>query len=77
MPVDRRFAGSNSAESDKNRRTPSFGWQVKPCVQCRKMLRNVEIPAEYDRDITSAKFKDISRKLPASLLRVSAATREL
>jgi hypothetical protein len=37
----------------------------------------LKILAEYDRDITSAKFKDISRKLPASLPDISAATREL
>jgi hypothetical protein len=35
----------------------------------------LKIPAEYDRDTSAAKFKDIS--LPASLLDVSAATREL
>jgi hypothetical protein len=28
----------------------------------------LKIPAGYDRDTTSAKFKDISCKLPASLL---------
>jgi hypothetical protein len=37
----------------------------------------LKIPAEYDRDNTSAKFKDSSRQLPASLLGVSAATRAL
>jgi hypothetical protein len=35
------------------------------------------IPAEYDKDTTSAKFKDISRKLPTSPIGVCAATREL
>jgi hypothetical protein len=38
------------------------------------MLKN---PAEYDRDTSSAKFKDISRQLPAMLLYVSVATRAL
>jgi hypothetical protein len=32
----------------------------------------LKIPAQYDRDTTSAKFKDMSRHLPASLLGVSA-----
>jgi hypothetical protein len=35
----------------------------------------LKIPAEYVRDITPAKFKHISRQLPASLLDVSSATR--
>jgi hypothetical protein len=33
----------------------------------------LKIPAEYDRDTTSSKFKDICHKLPASPLDVSAA----
>jgi hypothetical protein len=37
----------------------------------------LKIPAEHNRDISSAKFKDISRELPVSLLGVSATTREL
>jgi hypothetical protein len=36
----------------------------------------LNIPLEYDRDTTSAKFKDISQKLPVLLLGISAATRE-
>jgi hypothetical protein len=36
----------------------------------------LKIPTEYDKD-TSATFKDIFCQLPASLLDVSAATREL
>jgi len=32
----------------------------------------LKIPAEYDRYTLSAKFKEISRQLPASLLGVSA-----
>jgi hypothetical protein len=35
----------------------------------------LKIPAEYDGDTTSAKFKEIYLKLPASILYVSAATR--
>jgi hypothetical protein len=34
----------------------------------------LKIPAEYDKDAVSAKFKDISHQLSASLLCVSAAT---
>jgi hypothetical protein len=37
----------------------------------------LKIPAEYERDTTLAKFKDISRQLPASLLYISAAIKEL
>jgi hypothetical protein len=37
----------------------------------------LNIPAEYERDTASAKFKDISRQLPVLLLGVSAVTREL
>jgi hypothetical protein len=35
----------------------------------------LKIPAEYDRDTTSAELKDISRQLPASLLDDSAPTK--
>jgi hypothetical protein len=37
----------------------------------------LKIPAEYDRDTSLTKFKDISHQLPASPLGVSAATRDL
>jgi hypothetical protein len=37
----------------------------------------LKIPEEYDRDTMSAKFMDISRQIPAPLLGVSAANREL
>jgi hypothetical protein len=37
----------------------------------------LNIPAEYGRDTSLAKFKDISRILIASLLGASDATREL
>jgi hypothetical protein len=58
------------------RSTTSFGWEVKPeahVVRFYGMLKNL---ASYDRDATSAKFKDISHQLPASLLDVLGATRE-
>jgi hypothetical protein len=35
----------------------------------------LKIRAEYDRDTTSAKFKNIRRQLPGSLLGVSAGVR--
>jgi hypothetical protein len=37
----------------------------------------LKIPEEYDRDILSTKFKDISCQFSASLLGICAATREL
>jgi hypothetical protein len=37
----------------------------------------LKIPAEYERDTLSAKFKDISRQLPALLLGFSTEIREL
>jgi hypothetical protein len=37
----------------------------------------LKIPVEYERDTTSAKFKDISGQLLASLVGASTATREL
>jgi hypothetical protein len=55
----------------KIRCRPSFRVEVKPSVH----VGMLKIPAECDRDTASAKFKDIS-KLPASLLDISAATRE-
>jgi hypothetical protein len=44
----------------------SFGGEVKPHVgRFYGMLRN---PAEYERDISSAKFPDISRQVSPDLL---------
>jgi hypothetical protein len=43
--------------------TPSFGGEVKPSAPCRSIYGLLKIPAECDRDTTSAKFKDISRQL--------------
>jgi hypothetical protein len=60
----------------KIRNTPSCGGEVKPSAPCRKILLHVKIPAEYDRDTTSAKFTDILHQLQALLLDVSAATGE-
>jgi hypothetical protein len=37
----------------------------------------LKIPAEYERDTSSVKFKDIYWQLPASLLDVSTETRAL
>jgi hypothetical protein len=33
----------------KIRCTPSFGWEVKPEVQCRKILQHVKNPLTYLR----------------------------
>jgi hypothetical protein len=83
LPLDPRFAGSNPAEDNglfraiKIHSTTSFGGEIKSSAPCRKILRHViKISAEYDRDTTSAKYKNISRQLPASLVGVSAATRD-
>jgi hypothetical protein len=81
--LDRRFLGSNPAEDDefsrviKIRSTTFFVGEGKPSAPCRKILRRVKIPAECHSDTSSAKFKDASRQTPASLLGVSATTREL
>jgi hypothetical protein len=37
----------------------------------------LNIPSEYDKDISSAKFKDISRQRPALLLAVCCTKRAL
>jgi hypothetical protein len=79
--LEPRSSGSNPAEDGgflraiKVRSMHSFGGEVKP--QFRKILQHVTLPVEYDRDTTSAKLKNISRKIPASLLNVSAAVRAL
>jgi hypothetical protein len=33
----------------KIRNTPCFGWEVKPEVPCRKILRHIKIPLRYFR----------------------------
>jgi hypothetical protein len=55
----------------------SFRVEVKLLVPYRSFYSMLKIPAECIRDALLAKFKDISRRLPASLLDVSAAIREL
>jgi hypothetical protein len=67
--------GDGFLSSKKIRNTLSFGEELKPSTPNRfyGMVKN---PAEYDRDTTSTKFKDIYRQLPASPLDVSAATTE-
>jgi hypothetical protein len=54
----------------------SFKGQVKPSTHVVRFYGMLKTPAEYDRDTSFDKFKDISCLLPASLLDVSAATRE-
>jgi hypothetical protein len=34
----------------KFRHTTSFGWEIKLSVPCRKVLRHVKEPYEYERD---------------------------
>jgi hypothetical protein len=57
--------------------TPPFGEDVKPSARYRRFYDILKIPAEYNRDSTTVKFKDIYRQIPASLLDVSAANWEL
>jgi hypothetical protein len=57
-----RYDGFSRAT--KIQSTAFFGGEVKS-----------EAPCQCDRDATSAKLKDICRKLPASLLDVSVASR--
>jgi hypothetical protein len=45
------------------RSTTSAGGEVKSSAQCRKIFGMLKIPAQYDRDTTSAKFNDISRQV--------------
>jgi hypothetical protein len=55
LSLDPRFAGSDPAEEDgflktnKIRSTTSFGGEVKPLVPCRKTLRHVKNPYEYEK----------------------------
>jgi hypothetical protein len=76
--------GSNPTKGDgflraiKIHNMPSFGGgseNHQPHVV--RLYSMLKIFGEYIRDTTLAKFKDISRQLPASLLHVSAAIREL
>jgi hypothetical protein len=51
----------------------SFGEKVNPSVPCCTILRNIKDPAEYESDISYAKFTAISLQVPPdSLLGVSA-----
>jgi hypothetical protein len=45
--------------------TTALGGEVKPSAHVVKFYGMLKIPAEYDRDTSSAKFKDISHQLPA------------
>jgi hypothetical protein len=57
-------------EGDKNQQHNFLRGGSRPSATCCKILRHVKIPAEYDRSTSSAKFQDISRQPPASLLGV-------
>jgi hypothetical protein len=56
LPLDAMLASSNPAEDDgflraiKISSTTSFGWEVKPEVPCRKILRVVKEHNAYERD---------------------------
>jgi hypothetical protein len=54
--------GSNPADdSGLLRAMKSVGGEVKPSAPCRNILRRMlKSPAEYERDISSAKFTAIS-----------------
>jgi hypothetical protein len=41
--------GDEFLRAIKIRSTPSFGWEVKPEVPCRKILRHVKDPLTYLR----------------------------
>jgi hypothetical protein len=62
LPLDQRFEGSNPAVDDeilraiKIRSTTSLGSAVKPSAPCRKILRRVKEPYEYEKDTSLAKF---------------------
>jgi hypothetical protein len=82
IAFDTRFAGSNPAEDDrylmaiKIRSMTSFGGEVKPMTQCRKILRHVKDPLKYDRGTDRQNSTAISHPaFHASLVLVSAATR--
>jgi hypothetical protein len=51
-PKDRGFKlgrGNGFLRAIKIRSTPSFGWEVKPEVPCRKILQHVKDPLMYFR----------------------------
>jgi hypothetical protein len=79
LPLEKSIAVSSPAEGDallfaiKILSTPLFRGEVKSHVLKFFMLK---LSAEYDTDISSAKFKDIFRQHPTSLPDVSAANRE-
>jgi hypothetical protein len=60
----------------KIRNTPSFGWEVNRRSHVVRFYGMLKILAWHDRDVTSAKFKDISHHPLESLLDVSGAARE-
>jgi hypothetical protein len=66
-----RFEGSDTIEDDgflktiEIHSTTALGGGVKPSAHVVKFYGMLKIPAEYDRDTSSAKFKGISHQLPA------------
>jgi hypothetical protein len=77
-----KFSGSNPTEvtdfsgQKKIRNTLSFGGEVKSSAPCCEIFSMLKYLACYDRDTMPANFKDTSRHFHASLLYVSATTRQ-
>jgi hypothetical protein len=54
--------GRRIFKSDRIRSTTSFEREVNPPAHVARFYGRLKIPAEYDRDTSSAKVKDISRQ---------------
>jgi hypothetical protein len=61
----------------KGGKNPHHASLRRVCEAVVRFYGRLKICANFDGDIWSDKFKDISRQIPVSLLGVSAATREL
>jgi hypothetical protein len=48
-PKGREFKPGHGDRLLRAIRTPSFGWEIKPEVTCRKILRHVKDPLRYFR----------------------------
>jgi hypothetical protein len=81
LVLDSKFASSKPAEDDgflsaiKNRSKTAFGEEINSSTRAARFYGMLKIPAEYEIDISSAKFTDISRQVSLdSLVVVSAGT---
>jgi hypothetical protein len=58
LPVDPRFACSDPVDDEgflretKIRNMTSFAGEVKPSAPCRKILRHVKEPSQYESEIS-------------------------